>query len=63
MPSKFEETLNHPLDYRSTQDQFRGWNGELKGKISDNGSFIWICKYQFDGQEIKVKKGSVMLIR
>lgn len=41
-----------------------GWNGMLKGKPAQQGdTFIWICNYQLEGQQIQTVKGTVTVIR
>jgi gliding motility-associated-like protein len=39
------------------------WDGTIAGKPQDTGTFVWICEYQFAGEEKKVAKGTVLLIR
>ncbi|MGB8195187.1 MAG: gliding motility-associated C-terminal domain-containing protein [Chitinophagaceae bacterium] len=46
-----------------TTDRFKGWDGSFKGIKQDSNVFVWICKYQFEGEEMKMEKGSVVLIR
>ena len=46
-----------------TQSLQRGWDGKLNGVFAASGVFIWYCQYQFAGQALKRKKGTVMLIR
>jgi gliding motility-associated-like protein len=40
-----------------------GWNGDIKGKKDQASVFVWTCKYQIEGQEKKIEKGTVTLIR
>jgi gliding motility-associated-like protein len=46
-----------------TTELYKGWNGQLAGKEADPGTYIWRCVYQFEGQEVKMEKGSVVLLR
>lgn len=39
------------------------WDGTISGKPQDTGTFVWICEYQFAGEEKKVAKGTLLLIR
>ncbi|MFY7839440.1 MAG: gliding motility-associated C-terminal domain-containing protein [Lacibacter sp.] len=45
-----------------TTDFRKGWNGELKGRPQDPGTFVYYCKYVKDNKAI-VTKGSFILIR
>ena len=40
-----------------------GWNGKVSGKETDSNVFVWTCEYQFEGQDRKFEKGTVVLIR
>jgi hypothetical protein len=46
-----------------TSKIIEGWNGKVSGKDADNNVFVWTCEYQFEGQERKFAKGTVVLIR
>jgi len=46
----------------STTDLRKGWNGELKGRPQDPGTFVYYCKYVKDNNPV-VTKGSFILIR
>lgn len=46
-----------------TNDPAKGWDGNYKGKVQGNMSFIWYCVYQFAGSSERTKKGTVVLIR
>lgn len=46
-----------------TTDPTRAWDGTLGGKPQDSGAFVWICTYQFGGEELKTVKGTLLLIR
>jgi hypothetical protein len=38
------------------------WNGQLSGEDADAGTYVWTCVYQFEGQESKMEKGTVLLL-
>lgn len=46
-----------------TSKIYEGWNGKVSGKDTDTNLFIWTCEYQFEGQNKKFAKGTVVLIR
>jgi gliding motility-associated-like protein len=46
-----------------TADLNKGWNGDTGDKKQDSNVFVWMCTYQFDGEPVQVKKGTVVLIR
>jgi len=46
-----------------TNDRQKGWDGNYNGRQQDNNVFVWICRYQLEGEEVKTEKGSVVLIR
>jgi gliding motility-associated-like protein len=46
-----------------TKDLLRGWDGTVKGIKQDTNVFIWYCSYQFEGEEKKTEKGTVIIIR
>jgi gliding motility-associated-like protein len=41
----------------------KGWSGTYASSQQDSNVFAWICTYQFEGQEVKAEKGTVVLIR
>jgi hypothetical protein len=46
-----------------TDDVLQGWNGELRGAMSNTAVYAFYCKALFiSGKEI-VKKGNVSLLR
>lgn len=45
-----------------TTDPDKGWDGLYKGKLCDNGSYIWQCSYHIEGSEPEYRKGHVLLI-
>ena len=46
-----------------TTNSSKAWDGTVGGKPQDSGAFVWICKYQFAGEEMKVAKGTLLLIK
>jgi len=47
----------------TANDRLKGWDGTFKGAAQNAGSFVWVCRYQFSGESVQVKTGSVVLIR
>ena len=41
----------------------KGWTGMKNGEPYNTGVFIWMCTYQLAGEQVKVEKGTVALIR
>ena len=50
------------LVFKST-DKAKGWDGKYKGQPQNSGVFVWMCTYQFEGEEIKQESGTCVLIR
>lgn len=48
--------------FKSSQTD-RGWDGNYNGKSESGNVFIWTCRYQLEGEEVKLEKGTVTLIR
>ena len=46
-----------------TSEVNKAWDGRVAGVLQDPNVFTWFCTYQFQGQEVKTKKGTVMLVR
>jgi gliding motility-associated-like protein len=46
-----------------SSDPKKGWNGTYKSKLSENGAYIWTCRYQFQGEKTLTKKGTALLIK
>lgn len=46
-----------------TQDPAKGWDGTIGGRVQNTGTFTWLCKYQFEGEAVRVEKGSFTVIR
>ncbi|HUC82857.1 MAG TPA: T9SS type B sorting domain-containing protein [Flavisolibacter sp.] len=47
----------------STTEQMKGWDGTLGGTPLRSDVFVWVCRYQFEGEGEKMEKGTVTLIR
>ncbi|NII24857.1 gliding motility-associated C-terminal domain-containing protein [Pseudoflavitalea sp. X16] len=45
-----------------TTNPDQGWDGTFKGKVCDNGPYIWQCSYHIEGSEPAYRKGHVMLV-
>jgi gliding motility-associated-like protein len=45
-----------------TADLSKGWTGNYKRLQQPADVYIWTCTYQFEGEEIKNEKGTVVLI-
>jgi gliding motility-associated-like protein len=41
----------------------KGWDGSYKGHPQDGDIFLWVCRYQLDGQPLTIDHGSFLLIR
>lgn len=41
----------------------RAWDGTVAGVLQQSNVFTWICSYQFEGEEARMERGTVMLIR
>lgn len=46
-----------------TDNTMKGWDGTFQGKVQNNDVFVWTCIYQFEGEELKQEKGTVVIIR
>jgi gliding motility-associated-like protein len=46
-----------------TREVSAGWDGKVNGTLQDSGAFIWVCKYQFVHEAVKVEKGTVFSVR
>lgn len=46
-----------------TTDPVQGWNGMIKNREQESGTYIWTCMYQFNEQEKIIKKGVFLLLR
>jgi gliding motility-associated-like protein len=47
----------------SSKDPFQGWDGKLNGIIQGPQAYTWQCSWQVEGGELKMNKGSLILIR
>jgi CHU_C Type IX secretion signal domain len=48
--------------YRSCNTAF-GWDGRPGGELLGNGVYVWACRYQLQGEDVKMEKGTVLLPR
>jgi gliding motility-associated-like protein len=46
-----------------TTDIHKGWDGHYGGAQQSMNTFVWICSYKFDNEEMKSQKGTVVLLR
>ena len=47
----------------TTHDPSKGWDGTVKGVLQNSAGFVWQCRYQLEGEKMKYKSGSVVLVR
>jgi gliding motility-associated-like protein len=48
--------------FTSTDPQ-KGWDGKVNGISQNAGMFVWQCVFQFDGQQVENRRGTVLLLR
>jgi gliding motility-associated-like protein len=46
-----------------TNNPFEGWNGTLNNIAQNQGTYIWMCKYKFQEERVRIEKGYVLLIK
>lgn len=46
-----------------SKDPAKGWDGSIKGTENDTQAMVWMCTYQFEGEPVQQKKGTVVLIK
>ena len=46
-----------------TTDIKRGWDGTFNGIQQNSDVFVWLCRYQLEGESAETKKGAFTLIR
>jgi gliding motility-associated-like protein len=46
-----------------SNDLLKGWDGIFKGIQQDPGIYSWICRYQLEGEQQQLQKGTIILIR
>jgi gliding motility-associated-like protein len=46
-----------------TNEVSKGWDGRNAQENSSTNVFVWWCEYEFEGEQTKVMKGTVTLIR
>ena len=44
-------------------DVTKAWDGTIKGQLQNQGTFVWVAEYRFPGQQNKIQKGTISLIR
>lgn len=44
-------------------DLSKEWDGKYKQQPQDGNVFLWVCGYQFDGEQPQVRKGSFVMIK
>lgn len=47
----------------ATEDYTRGWDGSLNSLAQPTGTYIWVSRYQFNGEKEKTERGTFLLIR
>ncbi len=47
----------------ATTDYRKAWGGDVKDVVQGNTAFVWLCRYRFSGEEEKLAKGTVVLVR
>lgn len=54
----------HSLEnFEVTNDYFFGWDGVFKGAVASPGTYVWVLSYEDLDGSIKIKRGTVALIR
>lgn len=46
-----------------SNDLLKGWDGKFKGIQQDPGTYLWLCRYQLEGEQLLLQKGTIILIR
>jgi gliding motility-associated-like protein len=46
-----------------TSEPGKAWNGRVNGQLQQSAVYVWSCTYQFSGDEVKMEKGTVTIIR
>lgn len=44
-------------------DPLSGWDGTVNGLVQPVGTYVWMCKFQLQGQSVQIQRGTVTLIR
>jgi gliding motility-associated-like protein len=62
---KFEWTIYNRYGQAvfTTHNPAEGWDGTVKGIPQNPAGFTWHCGYQLEGEKMKFKSGSVVLIK
>lgn len=45
-----------------TSDYLKGWDGKINGLKQNIGNYVWVCRYQFVGEQPAIEKGTFILI-
>jgi gliding motility-associated-like protein len=65
VPLKYELTIYNrwgQIVFR-TSDPSRGWDGTIRGAKQNTNIFVWTCTYQFSGEEVEFRKGTLTLVQ
>lgn len=46
-----------------TTDPAKGWDGRVAGIPQESNAFVWTCTYQFEGEAVQMKKGTLTIVR
>jgi len=46
-----------------TREWLKGWDGTIKGKPADQGTYVWMIRGHDENNRLIEMKGTVMLIR
>jgi gliding motility-associated-like protein len=46
-----------------TSELNKAWDGTVAGLTQESNVFVWLCTFQFEGEEVKTERGTVMLVR
>jgi gliding motility-associated-like protein len=46
-----------------TSSTNKAWDGKVNGQVQGAATFVWVCTYRFIGEEEKIEKGVVSIIR
>lgn len=46
-----------------SKDPGTGWDGNIRGKKQNPGTYVWVCKYKITGWTEQLEKGTAVLIR
>jgi gliding motility-associated-like protein len=46
-----------------SRNAMEGWNGRANNFDLGSGAYVWLCTYQLTGEDKKIEKGTVILVR